>query len=212
MHHELENARRMVSEYAMALDLLAKLSHSDSERQAIDSIIDVFTILFSPKFIRFRPVVKRGSIEIDTLTSQQTFSGKFRWTEAEQGFQVKISYRELALGIVEVDKIAFPEYKEQYLNLALSISELCGLVIENAKKREQLKESEARLRQEKEKLEKALAEVHQLSGLLPICMHCKKIRDDQGYWNRIETYIEEHSGAEFSHGICEECLNNFYPE
>ncbi len=212
MQHELENARRMASEYAMALDLLAKLSHADSERQAIDSIIDVFTILFSPKIIRFRPVAKKGSIEFDTRTSQQTFSGKFRWTEAQQGFQVKISYRELSLGIVEVDKIAFPEYREQYLNLALSISELCGLVIENAKKREQLKENEARLRQEKEKLEKALAEVHQLSGLLPICMHCKKIRDDQGYWNRIETYIEEHSVAEFSHGVCEECLEKFYPE
>lgn len=212
MHDELENARRMTSEYAMALDLLAKLSHSDSEQQAIDSIIDVFTILFSPKIIRFRSVSKKGSVEIDTLTWQQTFSGKFRWTEAEQGFHVKIYYRELALGVVEVDKIAFPEYREQYLNLALSISELCGLVIENAKKREQLKESEARLQQEKEKLEKALAEVHQLSGLLPICMHCKKIRDDQGYWKRIETYIEEHSGAEFSHGICEECLNRYYPE
>lgn len=212
MHHELENARRMASEYAMALDLLAKLSHSDSEQQAIASISEVFTILFSPKSIRFLPVSRKEKIEIETLTRQPTFPGKFRWTVAEQGFHVKIYYRDVALGIIEVEKIAFPEYREQYLNLALSISELCGLVIENAKKREQLKKSEARLQREKKKLEKALAEVQQLSGLLPICMHCKKIRDDQGYWKRIETYIEEHSGAEFSHGICEECLNKFYPE
>lgn len=196
----------------MALDLLAKLSHSDSEQQAIASIIEVFTILFSPKIIRYRHGSRIEDVETVPLTSQSAFPGKFRWTDAEQGFHVKIYHRGVTLGVVEVDKISFPEYREQYLNLALTMSELCGLVIENAKKKELLKESEARLRKEKEKLEKALAEVHQLSGLLPICMHCKKIRDDQGYWKRIETYIEEHSGAEFSHGVCEECLNKFYPE
>jgi response regulator RpfG family c-di-GMP phosphodiesterase len=54
-------------------------------------------------------------------------------------------------------------------------------------------------------LEEALARVNELSGLLPICMHCKKIRDDKGYWNQLETYISEHSEALFSHGICPEC-------
>ena len=61
------------------------------------------------------------------------------------------------------------------------------------------------LRKEKEKVEEALAKVKKLSGLLPICSHCKKIRDDKGYWNQIESYIHEHSEAEFSHGICQEC-------
>ncbi|MFC1489466.1 PAS domain S-box protein, partial [Thermodesulfobacteriota bacterium] len=54
-------------------------------------------------------------------------------------------------------------------------------------------------------LQNALVEVKRLSGLLPICASCKKIRDDKGYWNQIETYIHEHSEAEFSHGICPEC-------
>jgi CheY-like chemotaxis protein len=54
-------------------------------------------------------------------------------------------------------------------------------------------------------LEEALARVHELSGLLPICMHCKKIRDDKGYWNQLEAYISEHSEVLFSHGICPEC-------
>jgi len=61
-------------------------------------------------------------------------------------------------------------------------------------------------------LEDALAEVKTLSGLLPICSHCKKIRDDKGYWSQIETYIHRHSGAEFSHSICPECAKKFYPE
>jgi len=61
-------------------------------------------------------------------------------------------------------------------------------------------------------LQEALAKVKQLSGFLPICASCKKIRDDQGYWTQIEAYIRDHSEAEFSHGICPECMKKLYPE
>jgi len=61
-------------------------------------------------------------------------------------------------------------------------------------------------------LEKALAKVRQLSGLLPICCSCKKIRDDKGYWQQIETYLKKHSEAEFSHGICPDCMKKLYPD
>ena len=63
-----------------------------------------------------------------------------------------------------------------------------------------------------EELQDALAEVKTLSGLLPICSSCKKIRDDKGYWNQIEAYIRDHSEAEFSHSICPECAKKLYPE
>jgi hypothetical protein len=61
------------------------------------------------------------------------------------------------------------------------------------------------------RLEKSLAEVKLLSGFLPICSACKKIRDDSGYWNQIETYISTHSQAQFSHSLCPECLHRLYP-
>jgi PAS domain S-box-containing protein len=61
-------------------------------------------------------------------------------------------------------------------------------------------------------LEKALAQVKTLSGLLPICAKCKRIRDDKGYWEQIEVYIREHSEAEFSHSICPECAAEIYGE
>lgn len=61
-------------------------------------------------------------------------------------------------------------------------------------------------------LQDALAEVKTLSGLIPICSWCKKIRDDKGYWNQIESYIKEHSVAEFTHGICPECAEKQYSE
>ncbi len=62
------------------------------------------------------------------------------------------------------------------------------------------------------RLEKTLAEVKLLSGLLPICSSCKKIRDDDGYWKQIETYISTHSEAQFSHSLCPQCLHHLYPE
>lgn len=72
-------------------------------------------------------------------------------------------------------------------------------------------EIDTRKKREKE-LEKALEQIKSLKGLLPICASCKKIRKDDGYWQQIETYIGEHSQAEFSHGICPECVRVLYPE
>lgn len=60
-------------------------------------------------------------------------------------------------------------------------------------------------------LRSALAEVRTLSGLLPICASCKKIRDDGGYWNKIESYIETHTSAQFSHGLCPDCMGDYFP-
>lgn len=73
-----------------------------------------------------------------------------------------------------------------------------------------------RIEEEREKLihelREAFAQIKTLSGLVPICASCKKIRDDKGYWNQIESYIEKHSTAEFSHGICPECARKLYPQ
>jgi len=61
-------------------------------------------------------------------------------------------------------------------------------------------------------LEKTLGEMKRLSGLLPICANCKNIRDDQGYWHQVESYIRDHSEADFTHGLCPACLEKLYPE
>ena len=61
-------------------------------------------------------------------------------------------------------------------------------------------------------LQDALDHVQQLQGMLPICASCKKIRDDKGYWNQIESYLSRHSEVQFSHSICPECSRKLYPE
>ncbi len=64
-----------------------------------------------------------------------------------------------------------------------------------------------------EKYEKALDKIKKLSGLIPICAKCKKIRDDQGYWKQVEDFIKEHSiDVEFTHGICPHCMKDLYPD
>lgn len=61
-----------------------------------------------------------------------------------------------------------------------------------------------------DQLQIALHEIKALNGIVPICSNCKKIRDDKGYWNLLETYIEEHSEASFSHSMCPECSDKYY--
>jgi hypothetical protein len=61
-------------------------------------------------------------------------------------------------------------------------------------------------------LKQALTEVRTLSGLLPMCAGCKKIRDDKGYWTQVESYLERHARVQFSHGLCPDCLVSLYPE
>jgi len=73
-------------------------------------------------------------------------------------------------------------------------------------------ELERSLRQKNEELSNALAQVKQLKGLLPICMFCKKIRDDGNYWQQVEDYVAQHTQADFSHSICPDCLEKHYPE
>lgn len=82
----------------------------------------------------------------------------------------------------------------------------------NAKAEEMLLVEKEKLEVVNSDLQNALNEVNVLSGLVPICAKCKKIRDDKGYWNNLEAYIEKHSDASFSHGICSECMDKLYGE
>ncbi len=77
---------------------------------------------------------------------------------------------------------------------------------------ERIIQLEKSLRQKNKELSEALAQVKQLKGIVPICMHCKKIRNDENYWQQVEEYVAEHTEADFSHSICPECLEKIYPE
>jgi hypothetical protein len=120
-------------------------------------------------------------------------------------------------GVIEaVYKLAFPDGRtfwlkdqaelEMYPQDRSSIS--LGCLTEVSKEMEAAEEREKLVSE----LQAALSKVKQLSGLLPICASCKRIRDDRGYWNRIEEYIMNHSEADFSHGLCPPCIEKLYPD
>ena len=83
---------------------------------------------------------------------------------------------------------------------------LCSVIHDISKRKSTEKEREQLI----DELQDALAEVKKLRGFLPICSSCKKIRDDKGYWTQIESYIRDHSEAEFTHSICPECTKELY--
>ncbi|MFA7382191.1 MAG: hypothetical protein WC001_01940 [Desulfurivibrionaceae bacterium] len=129
--------------------------------------------------------------------------------------QVRHLVNELRLTREEYEE-ATAKYLDIYLNLEHRIQERTKDL--DAANSELVREIEERKRTEVEKeqlialLQKAIQEVKVLSGFLPICASCKKIRDDTGYWRQIEEYISKHSNALFSHGICPDCSKKLYPE
>ena len=112
-------------------------------------------------------------------------------------------------GAREVDMAAMRAGASDYLDKGEVGPSLLERSIRYAIERQRTLEERERLISE---LRQALTRVKQLSGLLPMCASCKKIRDDKGYWNQLEAYISDHSEADFSHGICPECAKKLYPE
>lgn len=222
---KLKNARKQVSDYALAFDFMAKITHSGSEDEVVQSILQLIEMLFMPSLLYYIALENcKGTTQVIALSALKEdeaqilsrigdFKGQqYVWTASEKGFYVKIHYQGVDFGILEIDNVQFPENKEDYLNLTLSIIDVCGLAIENARRHQRIKKTENKLRDEKKKLELALEKVKTLRGLLPICSYCKKIRDDSGYWQQIEHYIHEHSEVEFSHSMCKECAIKLFPD
>lgn len=109
-----------------------------------------------------------------------------------------------AVGFLEA---AFAAGASDYLTKPINQVELLARMRSALKLKREMDRRKAR----EQELEQALREVKVLQGLLPICAHCKKIRNDQNQWQPVESYIKAHSAVDFSHGICPECLDKHYP-
>ena len=231
---ESERARvqtcKQTSELSMALDLLSRLPRLSTESEVIKTILDLFNMLFAPKKSCYLPILDGepgkmhtgAAMGIDSTRSRERMVNlhtAYEWCESGDGFRLSVRREKETIGVIEVDEFEFPQHKEHYLNLALSMTGVCLLAVQNARTFESLQQTQAMLEQRNrtldglvEELKVALKQVKQLGGLLPICSSCKKIRDDQGYWNQIEAYIGDHSEVEFTHGICPDCAARLYSE
>lgn len=111
-------------------------------------------------------------------------------------------------------QLAFAAGAMDYINKPVNKIELrtrVGSALKLKQEMDSRKAREQELKKRTQELEQALKEVKVLRGFIPICASCKKIRNDQGYWQLVEAYIREHSEAEFSHGICPDCIKKFFP-
>lgn len=150
------DADKSVAEYAMALDLLGRMTDCRSEQEAIERVLDLFTMLFSPgkiSFIRFMadpadPLVftPLHSEPKESVVARLTaVAGLHAWTRSEKGFVFKLNYNDVPMGIMELDDLLFAQYREPYLNQALAIGDVCGLVIENAVRFEKINNQKQQL-------------------------------------------------------------------
>jgi len=124
-------------------------------------------------------------------------------TGSEAAIVLLTGMDDIALGVEAVKKGA-----QDYLVKGQAAGPLILRVIRYSVERKRLEIEHQKLVRE---LKDALSKVKLLSGMIPICANCKRIRDDEGFWNQIEVYIQSHSEAEFTHGICPACIQKLYP-
>lgn len=109
-----------------------------------------------------------------------------------------------------VDYITKPLHHAELMARLTAHLSIRSLQVELQEKNEHLQQAMSAREKLIEELQQALDNIKVLKGLLPICSSCKKIRDDQGYWNQIESYIQNHSDALFTHSICPDCAKELY--
>jgi len=116
-----------------------------------------------------------------------------------------------AVGLIGLANKPGP-FDDSDARIATGFGELAAIALQNSRYIDERNESDQKREMLIHELQEALAQVRQLSGLIPICSSCKRIRDDEGYWSQVEVYIRDHSEADFSHSICPDCMARLYPE
>jgi PAS domain S-box-containing protein len=202
------------------IKLIAELQH---EHRLLDSIMEympdrIYFKDLESRFIRAsREVLNAAGVQHESDIIGKTDGDFFQGTHAEKALQDEQRVIQTGEGLIEIEEIE--EFKDGRC-FWLSTTKV-PLYDENrtiigtmgvSRKITHLKELEIQHRQIIKDLETALSQVKQLSGMVPICSYCRKIRDDDGFWHLIEEYLHRHSDAEFSHGICDACVQKHFPE
>ena len=146
-----------LSDQMMAIDCLSRLGRIMTEEQAIAAIEELFRMLFAPKelyylLIEDGRISPKHAVPPTLLAQMLELSSDYAWTSGQQGFLLRIRRNEQLLGLVAIEQLAFPEYREHYLNLALAIADVCGLAIENARAYQRTTAVEKELQEKEERL------------------------------------------------------------
>ena len=166
--HCMAERTRELADHAMTVDCLSRLSQIMTEPEAIAAIKELFHMLFAPEELYYLRLENGGLCPkpgVPPLLMQQVqeLNADYAWTSDHRGFLIRISHGEQWLGVVALDQLAFPEFRERYLNMALAIVGVCGLAIENARTYQRIKEAESELRDHEERL--SLSTLHNGVGI-----------------------------------------------
>jgi len=171
----------------------------------------------------FREIVARGNVFTKGIQKDtKSLEGQFMTVDVLETYVPLVSdgnfqgaleiYYDITARKQQLDKLLSRSSALAFtIELGLLLAIIVILFVENKtiSKRKQAEEEREKLIVE---LQDAATQIKTLGGLLPICSNCKKIRDDKGYWKQIESYIRDHSEAEFTHSICPKCAKKYYPE
>ncbi|MFP4547142.1 MAG: PAS domain S-box protein [Fidelibacterota bacterium] len=138
---------RQLADYAMSMDLVQLLARNLNEKAVIENILNTFTMLFAPEelyYLRYEASKpeklynKNGEIVKDSAIKNRLSSLEkdYKWQSSGKGFLLQINFNNELLGVISVDSVAFPQYKDHYLNLALFLTKVCGLAVANARRYE----------------------------------------------------------------------------
>jgi signal transduction histidine kinase len=141
---------RELADHVSAMDLLGRLAQTGSETEALAAIEDVFRMLFAPGDLHILRVGRdqlpnpddQAAVPAALLEPMLRLTEPYAWTPGGQGFLLRIAHGGRPLGLIAVDQLAFPQYRERYLNLALAMTGVCALAIDNARNRQRLIEAE----------------------------------------------------------------------
>ncbi len=144
-----DSAQKQIANYAMAMELLNELVNATSEMAAIQSIVTTFHMLFAPERIFYMPIYdgEPGPIYSEKLAVMNDeairdrlnrLDQEYAWMTGKHGFLLRISHQGDLLGVVEIEGFAFPQYKEHYRKIALTLVKICGLAVTNARTYQQL--------------------------------------------------------------------------
>jgi len=128
------------------------------------------------------------------------------------GVMTTSEHLEMALSAGATDYIRKPLDQIEFLARVQTVLQLSDSFKEVKEQKKKLQDQNDELYNKQIELQNALDNIKTLRGFIPICSHCKKIRDDEGFWKQVEIYVSEHSLATFSHGVCPTCIELHYPE
>ncbi len=194
-----EQRARELADHAATIDCLSRLTQLMTETEVIASIEDLFLMLFGPENLYYLRVENgifdpKHNIPSAMLKQMQELDADYLWLPACRGFLLRIARDGQVLGLIAVEQLAFPEFFDNYLNLALAITDVCGLAIENTRTYQQIKAADEALRESEQRL--ALAAIYNGVGIWDWNLQTQEMIWDDSMYALYHINREDFSGTE----------------